>query len=93
MLTLKFIRSRRGTGIIDTTTLACHRYDVKYDREADQKIVFVWEKPDSQCSNGYTIGYERTPDAYQDCYVENFAGKTIDHIQSNELMPKPKRNG
>lgn len=91
MLTLKLIRCRRGIGVIDTTTLSCHRYDVKYDRDADQKVIFVWEKPDSEFSIAYTIGYERTPNAYQNCYVENFAGKTIDHIQSNELMPKRNR--
>lgn len=91
MLTLKLIRCRKGIGVIDTTTLACHRYDVIYDREADQRVIIVWEKPDSESAPAYTIGYERNPIAYQHCYVENQAGKTIDHIQSNELEPQGRR--
>lgn len=86
MFTLKFLSADNSNNLtnISDATVCGERYDV---RETEEGCVVTIYKKSTSDDGGVEFIVGNNPEReYAACFIENIAGKTIDHFRSKDNM-------
>lgn len=79
MFTVKFYKHYEN-GESSQASFSCQSYDI-YRRKNGSHEISIYSDP-LRAHEGISINVSQEPEHYQQCYVENMAGKTIDTIRA-----------